>query len=119
MTQKTPTVPEHIQPAPTHDPEPPRPPESVKRSSGKGWIWLLVLIVAAAAAYYYWSKGSAAEAGATPSGSGAGKKKGGGLPPVVAVKAQKGNIGVYFDGPGNVTPIYTQTVKSIVTGELM
>jgi multidrug efflux system membrane fusion protein len=112
-------MPEHIMPAPTHGGEPPRPPESKKRSSGKGWIWLLVLIAAAAAAYYYWPKGNATEAGTAPSGGGTGKKKGGGLPPVVAVKAQAGNIGVYIDGPGNVIPIYTVTVKSRVDGQLM
>jgi len=119
MNQKTQTVPEHVMPEPTHGGLPPREPEAPKRKSGKGWIWLIVLIVAAAAAYYYWPKGSSSGTGTDSSGSGAGKKKGGGLPPVVAVKATKGNIGVYFDGPGNVIPIYTETVHSRVDGELM
>lgn len=120
MTQKTPTVPEHVNPGPTHSSEPPRP-QPVEKRSGKGWIWLLVLIVAAAAGYYYWSKGNSTEAGTTPSdgGSKGGKKKGGGLAPVVAVKATKGNIGVYIDDPGLVVPIYTQIVKSRVDGQLM
>jgi multidrug efflux system membrane fusion protein len=120
MTQKTPTAPEHIQPAPTHEGEPPRQPESAKRSSGKGWIWFLVLILAAAAAYYFYPKGAATEAGTTPSESGkSGKKKGGGLAPVVAVKATRGNIGVYIDDPGLIVPIYTELVKSRVDGQLM
>jgi multidrug efflux system membrane fusion protein len=38
--------------------------------------------------------------------------------PVVAVRAHRGNIGVYFTGLGAVTPIYTVTVKSRVDGEL-
>ena len=120
MTQKTPTAPEHIKPAPPPDGEPPRPQPGEKRS-GKGWIWLLVLIVAAAAAYYYWPKGGSTEAGTTPSDGGGkgGKKKGGGLAPVVAIKATKGNIGVYIDDPGLVVPIYTQIVKSRVDGQLM
>ncbi len=119
MTQKTPTAPEHIQPAPTHN-EPPRPPAAGKRS-GKGWVWLLVLIVAAAVAYYYWPKGSSTEAGSVPSDGGgkAGKKKSGGLAPVVVAKAVRGNIGVYVDDPGLVVPIFTQTVKSRVDGQLM
>jgi membrane fusion protein, multidrug efflux system len=39
--------------------------------------------------------------------------------PVVAVRAEKGDIGVYFTGLGTVTPIYTVTVKSRVDGQLM
>jgi multidrug efflux system membrane fusion protein len=51
---------------------------------------------------------------------GADKKGGrGALPPVVAVKATRGNIGVYYTGLGAVTPIYTVTLKSRVDGELM
>jgi multidrug efflux system membrane fusion protein len=37
----------------------------------------------------------------------------------VAAKARLGSIGLYFNGLGNVTPIYTVTVKSRVDGELM
>jgi multidrug efflux system membrane fusion protein len=39
--------------------------------------------------------------------------------PVVAVKAVRGNIGEYVTGMGNVTPIYTVTIKTRVDGELM
>jgi len=52
----------------------------------------------------------------------AGATKGGRGPlvtPVDAAKARKGDIGVYFNGLGSVTPIYTVTVKSRVDGELM
>jgi multidrug efflux system membrane fusion protein len=122
MNQKTPTVPEHATPAPPDGGETTRVPKGAKRSSGKGWIWLLVLVAAAAVAYYYWPKGEAAQAGTAPAeGKGSGKKggRGGGLPPVVTVKATRGNIGVYLDGLGNVTPIYTVTIKTRVDGQLM
>ena len=36
----------------------------------------------------------------------------------MAVRAYRGNIGVYFTGLGAVTPIYTVTVKSRVDGQL-
>jgi multidrug efflux system membrane fusion protein len=39
--------------------------------------------------------------------------------PVVAARAQKGSIRVYFTGLGAVTPIYTVTLKSRVDGQLM
>ena len=71
-----------------------------------------------AGAWYTWSKGglTPAAAGSVPPSKG---KKGGGAVPVVAVKARKSNIGVYINGLGNVTPIYTDMVKSRVDGELM
>lgn len=51
--------------------------------------------------------------------SAGGHSRGGMVIPVVAAKAQKGNIGVYLTGLGTVTPIYTVTVKSRVDGQLM
>jgi multidrug efflux system membrane fusion protein len=107
-----------MKPAPIREEEPPRP-ERAKRSSGKGWIWFLVLILVAAAAYYFYPKGADTEAGAPSEGGKSGKKKGGGLAPVVAVKATRGNIGVYIDDPGLIVPIYTELVKSRVDGQLM
>jgi multidrug efflux system membrane fusion protein len=41
------------------------------------------------------------------------------ITPVVAARATKGDIGVYFIGLGAVTPIYTVTVKSQIPGYLM
>ncbi len=102
---------------------PPMPPE-VKgpppRSSSRGWLWLLVLIVVVAAgAYFLWPRLKPAQpANAQPAGAGQ-KGRGPGIIPVVAVRAQKGDIGVYVNGLGAVTPIYTVTVKSRVDGEIM
>jgi len=49
-------------------------------------------------------------------------KKGDGSPqaiPVVATRARRGNIGIYFTGLGAVTPLNTVTVRTRVDGELM
>jgi membrane fusion protein, multidrug efflux system len=105
---------------------PPRQPEVTPQRprSGKGWLWLLVLLVAAAAAYYYWSKsGAAGNAGtgnAPPTaGSGGRGGRGAGITPVVAARAKKGDISVYLESLGNVTPLSTVTIKSRVDGQLI
>ncbi len=103
---------------------PPAPPEVRGRpprsSSSRVWIWLLVLAAIAAGAYFLWPKFRPASPAANSPAAAARKGRGGaGLIPVVAVRAQKGNIGVYVNGLGGVTPIYTVTVKSRVDGEIM
>jgi multidrug efflux system membrane fusion protein len=92
--------------------------------SGKGWIWLLVLLVAAAAGYYFYSKsGGNPGAGNAPAAGGAGgpggRGRGFGATPVVAARAKKGDISVYVEALGNVTPLSTVTIKSRVDGQLM
>ncbi len=113
---------EHYPPLIGERPEPPRsaegppPPHSHRR-----WLWLVALALVAAGAYSFRSKRPGpASAAATASSPGAGKFGRGAMTiPVVAAKAQKGDIGVYFTGLGAVTPIYTVTVRSRVDGQLM
>src|SRR5271165_3541619 len=115
-------------PAPAHGVRPvlPTPPAGPPPAKGRRglWIWLLILLIAAGAGYYYWShrQNSAQKAAASDTGSGrpgAGGRGQAGPIPVVAVKAQKGNIAVYFNGLGAVTPLATVTIKSRVDGQLM
>jgi membrane fusion protein, multidrug efflux system len=54
----------------------------------------------------------------TPEGT-RGKKKGGGAIPVGIAPVQQGDIGVYINALGTVTPVYSVTLTSRVTGELM
>ena len=84
----------------------------------RAWIWLVLLALAGAGAYFLWPKLTGKKSGTAPSSA----AKGGRGPlvtPVEAAKARKGDIGVYFNGLGSVTPIYTVTVKTRVDGELM
>ena len=97
----------------------PKPRPLKARRSRWRWLWLPVIVVLAAGAWYLWSRGGATAANAGGAPSKAGKKGGGGPVPVVAVKARRGNIGVYITGLGSVVPIYTVTVKSRVDGQLM
>jgi len=78
-----------------------------------------VLVLAAGAAYYFFvRKGGGSTASATTDAK-AGKKSGGDAVPVVGARARRGNIGVYYSGTGSVTPVYTDTIKSRVDGQLM
>ncbi len=116
MSQTTPTS---LQ---TETPPTPRPGEARRSRSAAGrWVWLALLVALSAAVYYYWPQISKALQGTqspTPA-TGKGKKGAGGTVPVVAARARRGSIGVYYSGLGAVTPIYTVTVKSRVDGELM
>jgi membrane fusion protein, multidrug efflux system len=87
---------------------------------GRGWLVFLVLVLAAGAAYYFFvRKGGGSTASATTDAK-VGKSSGGGSAiPVVGARARRGNIGVYYNGTGSVTPVYTDTIKSRVDGELM
>ncbi len=94
--------------------------EATPPSRGRGWIWLLVLALVGAGAYYYWSHRPAHASTADPSAPAAGARgRGPMVTPVVTAKARRGDIGVFLNGLGAVTPIYTVTIKSRVDGQLM
>jgi multidrug efflux system membrane fusion protein len=58
---------------------------------------------------------------ATKSGAGGGGRRGAGGGPVTltTATATKGNIGVYLDAIGTVTPVYTASITSQVTGPVI
>ncbi len=85
------------------------------------WIWIVILILAAAGVFYYFHTRGNTSGGAGNAAQGAGGKGGrnSAAIPVVLAPVRKGDIGVYFTGLGAVTPIYTVTVKSQISGYLM
>jgi multidrug efflux system membrane fusion protein len=99
-------------------PPPPRP-------SRRRWaVILLVAVVLAVGAYRVWSRAGGPAAGDAPAVTGAsegthGPPAGARAVPVVAEPARRGDIRVYLDGLGAVTPLATVTVRSRVDGELM
>jgi len=102
---------------------PPRPadePPSVARQS-RWWLWLLIVVLVGLGVYYYHSRsqGGGAQAGAATSSAAGARGRGPMTIPVVATKAQKGDIGVFVTGLGAVWPIYTVAVTSRVQGQVM
>ncbi len=96
-------------------PAPPTEPARAKKPGKKRhvWVWLLV-VVAAIAAIILFQRYRADEA--------AKKAKANMTPkaiPVVTAAATTGDIGVYVQALGTVTPVYTVTVTSRVQGEIM
>ena len=85
-------------------------------------ILLVVVVVAAVGAYLLWGKvfPLSAQGRGNPAAGSGGRNAAAGRPvPVVAAAARKGDIGVYLNGIGAVTPIATVTVHTRVDGQLM
>jgi len=88
------------------------------------WVWLIAVVAAGAAAWFVYQRYAPppAPAAATPPAGKAGPgglKGGGGPTPVVAATARKGDVDIYINGLGTVTPLRTVTVRSRVEGQLM
>lgn len=111
--ERSPSALEHVAPPPAKDVSR----ASRRRSRG---IWLVLLALAGVGAYFLYPRLNIKTSGSTSAPAAA--PKGGRGPlitPVDAAKARKGDIGVYYNGLGSVTPIYTVAVKSRVDGQLM
>src|SRR5262249_16759979 len=107
-----------------------QPPAETPASAKPSRRWIFVLIAAVVfgvGAYPFWSPngGPAAGAAPQPAATSGGPPAGAhGAPggtrvvPVVAEPARTGDIRVYLDGLGAVTPLATVTVRSRVDGQL-
>jgi multidrug efflux system membrane fusion protein len=87
-------------------------PDKPAERKGALWIWLLIGAVIVVGAYLYFKRGSAQAKNTAD--------------PITAVRAvtvsaaqaRKGDLGVFIDALGTVTPVYTVTVTSRVQGEI-
>ena len=92
---------------------------------GRAWIWLVVAALAIGGFWYYrssHSKDPQSSAAAPAGGPTAGRGGRGGANftvPVVVATATKGDLAVYLNGLGTVTPLNTVTVRSRVDGQLI
>jgi multidrug efflux system membrane fusion protein len=88
--------------------------------SGNGWIlWtILVLAVVVGVYLYLHSRKTGQDAKSPASGSGGGRARMTGPVPVTVASATKGNVGVYLDALGTVTPVNTATITPQASGVL-
>src|SRR5258708_20315721 len=84
---------------------------------------LIVLLAGATGAYFYFARqGDGAAQGASapaPKGKGKGGFDPNRATPVVADVARQGDISIFLNGLGTITPLRTVTVRSRVEGELL
>jgi membrane fusion protein, multidrug efflux system len=91
--------------------------------SRRRWLLIPIGLLVLVAVYAFWPKSGASASNKNPSAKsdkgGKGGRGGAGPANVIATRARRGNINVYFSGLGSVTPINTVIVRSRVDGELM
>jgi multidrug efflux system membrane fusion protein len=80
--------------------------------SSKSWILWTILVLAVVIGVFLFLHSSKSKEGAKAGagGAGGGRARMTGPVPVTVETAQKGNIGVYLDAIGTVTPVYTATI---------
>jgi multidrug efflux system membrane fusion protein len=79
-------------------------------------VWVAALLILAGGGFLLSQRSSGPQPGARGK---KGKQGVGGAIPVSAEAVKKGNMGVYINALGTVTPVYTVTVTSRVTGQLV
>jgi multidrug efflux system membrane fusion protein len=88
----------------------------VERRSHRGlWITLILILLLAAIAVYYFTRPSAA-AGGDAKGGGRGQN---GPAAITVDQSKTGDMNIYVDALGTVTPTATVTVYSQITGRVM
>lgn len=97
----------------------------VASGTGRAWVWIVVIFLAAAGFWYYRSAHSRNEQNAANPAAGSRRGTGRGpgganfTVPVVVATAAKGDLPVYLNGLGTVTPLNTVVVRSRVDGQLV
>lgn len=100
-------------PASSVDPQHQLPPARKQRSKWqRPFVWAVILITFGLIFWLVLRHHSNTQSGATSSRRGAG----GGPVTVMIAAAKKGDIGVYLEAIGTVTPVYTDMISSQVTG---
>ncbi|HEV7966680.1 MAG TPA: efflux RND transporter periplasmic adaptor subunit [Candidatus Acidoferrales bacterium] len=89
-------------------------PDSRSTSKNQKWIWAVVAVVVVGAAIFYYLRESKQRASSALASAPVPRGV-----PVSTAAARKGDIGVYINALGTVTPVYTDTITSRVQGEIV
>ncbi|HXN74304.1 MAG TPA: efflux RND transporter periplasmic adaptor subunit [Candidatus Acidoferrales bacterium] len=95
-----------------HAPKPPKRRDDGPRKS-HGWVWIVVILVLLLGGFYFYRQHVKAEDVAKTQA----KQPRPGVP-IQTVTARTGDIGVYINALGTVTPVYTATITSRVDGQI-
>jgi len=87
-------------------------PEAKKRRHA--WIWVIVLLLFGLLFYWVWHQH--AQSAQQQGGGGRGHAGATGPVPVTTATAHLGDLGVYLNAIGTVTPVYTDSITAQVTG---
>lgn len=89
------------------------------KTRSRHWaVWLAVLCLIGGGGYML-SQGQSTKTSTSKKGKGGKGGKNAGAIPVAVTQVIKGDLGVYIEALGIVTPVYTVTVASRVVGQLM
>lgn len=109
QTSRTPIAPE------IHPPDRAATPVEQKRKpKRRAWVWLIVLLILALVFWWVLTRNRTSST-AGPTGRGGF----GGPVTATSVKATNGDIGVYLSAIGTVTPVYTDSIVTQVTGQVI
>jgi membrane fusion protein, multidrug efflux system len=98
----------------TPPPERPRHVDEASASKPKHWAWVWIALLVAFGLVFWWVLKSTKTSTTAPA---AGGRTGfGGTVTATSTTAKKGDIGVYLTAIGTVTPVYTDSIVSEVTG---
>lgn len=78
------------------------------------WVWLIVLAIILGAGYFMYNQYQAMQLAASQR-----RNRRPQSVPVTTAKAQKSDVNVYVEALGTVTPIYTDTITSRVSGQIV
>jgi multidrug efflux system membrane fusion protein len=84
------------------------------KGNNRGWIWVLLVAIIVGGGIFFFARQGKGQAGQVPDASFATQAL-----PITTASAQRGDIGVYVNALGTVTPVYTVSVTSRVVGAIM
>jgi multidrug efflux system membrane fusion protein len=113
---RTTTAPTY-EPPTGHDDHPRRPDRAGSQSKHRVWVWLLVLVIFGL--LFWWVIRQSGGSSTQTSGSGGRRMPAGGAVTATTATVSKGDLGVYLSAIGTVTPVYTVSIVSQVTGEVV